>query len=117
MPILMTTSLKSPDYPNIPVVTEIAPVTKRPTVQAMAAILETHRSYIGPPGMDTKAVAAFRAGVNAAMKDPALQEEAKKNERPVAPMDGIRQQQVIGEIARASASLAPILKAAVKEIQ
>jgi hypothetical protein len=51
------------------------------------------------------------------MKDPGLQAEANKNERPVAPMDGTRQQQVIGEIARASASLAPILKAAVKEIQ
>jgi hypothetical protein len=32
-------------------------------------------------------------------------------------MDGTRQQQMIGEIARASASLAPILKAAVKAIQ
>jgi tripartite-type tricarboxylate transporter receptor subunit TctC len=117
MPILMVTSLKSPDYPNIPVAPAIAPPAKRGIVQAMSDILETHRSYIGPPDMDPKAVAAFRAAVTAMLKDPALQEETQKKERPVAPMDGAQQQKVIAQIARESANLAPILKAAVKEIQ
>lgn len=116
-PILMVTSAKSPDYPNIPVITEMAPAAKRATVRAMANILETHRSYIGPPGMDPQAVAAFRAGVTAALKDPALLEETKKTERPVAPMEGAKQQKVIAEITQASGSLSPILKAAVKGIQ
>jgi tripartite-type tricarboxylate transporter receptor subunit TctC len=116
-PVLMVTSQKSPEYPTIPVITEIASAPKRATVRAMAAILETHRSYIGPPGMDPQAVAAFRAAVTAALKDPALLEESKKGERPVAPMEGARQQKVIEEITRASAGLAPILKAAVKDIQ
>jgi tripartite-type tricarboxylate transporter receptor subunit TctC len=116
-PILMVTSQKSPDYPAIPLVTEIAPAPKRATVRAMAAILETHRSYIGPPGMDPQAVASFRAAVTAALKDPALLAESKKGERPVAPMEGARQQKVIEDITRASANLSPILKAAVKEIQ
>ena len=117
LPILMVNSLKSPDYPNIPVVTEIAPPAKRDTVRAMAAILETHRSYIGPPGMEPQAVAAFRAAVTAALKDPALLEESQKGERPVAPMDGAKQQQMIEQITKSSASLGPILKAAVKAIQ
>lgn len=117
LPILMVTSQKSPDYPSIPVVTEIAPAAKRQTVRAMATILETHRSYIGPPTMEPKAVAAFRAAVSAALQDPGLLEESKKGERPVAPMEGTKQQQLIVELAKASANLAPILKAAVKEIQ
>ncbi len=116
-PILMVTSRRSPDYAAIPVVTEIAPAAKRDTVRAMATILETHRSYIGPPGMDAQAVAAFRAVVNAAVKDPALLEESKKGERPVEPMDGAVQQKLIAEMAKASATLSPILKAAVKDIQ
>lgn len=116
-PILMVTSQKSPEYPTIPVITEIASAPKRATVRAMAAILETHRSYIGPPGMDSQAVAAFRAAVTAALKDPDLLAESKKGERPVAPMEGARQQKVIEEITLASAGLAPILKAAVKDIQ
>jgi len=117
LPILMVTTLRSPDYPNIPVVTEIAPPAKRETVRAMTAILETHRSYIGPPGMDPQAVSAFRAAVTAALKDPDLLAESKKGDRPVAPMDGAKQQQVIAEIAKASTHLAPILKAAVAAIQ
>ncbi|HXF66843.1 MAG TPA: tripartite tricarboxylate transporter substrate-binding protein [Burkholderiales bacterium] len=116
-PILMVTTLRSPDYPGIPLVTEIAPAAKRATVRAMAAILETHRSYIGPPGMEPQAVAAFRAAVAAALKDPGLLEESRKGERPLAPMDGETQQKVIAEIFKASASLAPILKAAVQAIQ
>jgi tripartite-type tricarboxylate transporter receptor subunit TctC len=116
-PVLMVTSLPSPEYPAIPVVTNIAPAAKKETIRAMAAILETHRSYIGPPGMDPQAVADFRAAVTAALKDPGLLEESKKGERPVAPMDGARQQKVIEQITRASAGLEPILKAAVKAIQ
>ena len=116
-PILMVNSLRSPEYPRIPVVTEIAPANKKATVRAMAAILETHRSYIGPPGMDPQAVVAFRAAVTAALKDPALLEETTKGDRPVDPMEGAKQQVLVEEITRASASLAPILKAAVKEIQ
>lgn len=117
LPILMVTSAKSPDYPAIPVITEIAPAAKRDTVRAIATILETHRSYIGPPGMDPQATAAFRAAVTAALSDPALLAESKKGERPVAPMPGAKQQQAIAQITKASASLSPILKKAVKDIQ
>lgn len=117
LPILMVTSQPSPDYPNIPIVTNIAPPAKRSVVQAMATILETHRSYIGPPNMEPQAIAAFRAAVNAAMKDPALLEESRKGERLLAPMDGTVQQKAMAELARSSAALSPILKAAVKEIQ
>ncbi|MEN9784202.1 MAG: hypothetical protein RJA24_1545 [Pseudomonadota bacterium] len=117
LPIMMVTSLPSPDYPNIPIVTSIAPPAKRSVVQAMATILETHRSYIGPPNMEPQAIAAFRAAVNAAMKDPALLAESSKGERLLAPMDGTVQQKAMTEMARSSAALSPILKAAVKDIQ
>lgn len=117
LPILMVTSERSPDYPNIPVVTEIAPAAKRDIVKAMATILETHRSYIGPPGMDPQAVAAFRAAVTASLTDSELLAETKKSERPVAPVDGAKQQQIIAQLAQSGAKLSPILKAAVKAIQ
>lgn len=116
-PVMMVTSQPSPDYPNIPIVTNIAPPAKRSVVQAMATILETHRSYIGPPNMEPAAVAAFRAAVNATMKDPALHAESTKGERLLSPMDGAVQQKAMAEMARTSAALSPILKAAVKDIQ
>jgi tripartite-type tricarboxylate transporter receptor subunit TctC len=116
-PVVMVTSQASPDYPNIPIVTSIAPPAKKSVVQAMATILETHRSYIGPPNMEPQAIAAFRAAVNAAMKDPALLAESTKGERLLSPMDGAVQQKAMAEMARTSAALSPILKAAVKDIQ
>ena len=116
-PILMVTSLPSPDYPSIPVVTAIVPAAKRATIQSMATILEMHRSFIGPPYMDPQAVAAFRAVVTAALKDPDLLAESKKGERPVAPLEGALQQKQVTELTKASASLESILKAAVKDIQ
>lgn len=116
-PILMVTSQQSPDYPQIPIAANIVPAKKRDTVQAMGTILETHRSYIGPPNMEPQAVAAFRAAVTAALSDPELIAESKKGERPVAPMDGATQQKRITELAKSSVSLSPILIAAVKAIQ
>ncbi len=65
------------------------------------------------PAMFAELGAAF----DAAIKDPALLEESTKGNRPVSYMEGAKQQQVIGEIYKASASLSPILKASVKEIQ
>lgn len=117
LPIMMVTSQASPDYPNIPIVTSIAPAAKRATVQAMATILETHRSYIGPPDMDPQALTAFRAAVTAALNDPDLIAESKKTERLVSPMEGSIQQKRVAELAKSSANLGPILKAAVKDIQ
>jgi len=116
-PVMMVTSQPSPDYPNIPIVTNVAPPAKRSVVQAMATILETHRSYIGPPNMEPAAVAAFRAAVNATMKDPALHAESTKGERLLSPMDGAVQQKAMADMARNSAALSPTLKAAVKDIQ
>jgi tripartite-type tricarboxylate transporter receptor subunit TctC len=117
LPILMVTSQPSPDYPNIPIVTSIAPAAKRATVQAMATILETHRSYIGPPDMDPQALTAFRAAVTAALNDPDLIAESKKTERLVSHMEGAIQQKRVAELAKSSVGLAPILQAAVKDIQ
>jgi tripartite-type tricarboxylate transporter receptor subunit TctC len=116
-PILIITSQRVPEHPDVPTLIEITPAAKQANVRAMVGILETGRSYIGPPGMDAKAVAAFRAAVAAAMADPALIDESTKSARPLSFMDGAKQQQTVEQIAKASAGLAPVLKAAVQEIR
>lgn len=116
-PIVIVTSERLPEFPDVPTAIELAPAAKKETLRAMANILETHRSYYAAPGTDPKAVAAFRAAVVAALTDPALIEETKKGNRPVSLMDGAKQQAAIDQIAKESKSLAPILKASVKAIQ
>jgi tripartite-type tricarboxylate transporter receptor subunit TctC len=116
-PILVVTSQRVPDYPDVPTVLELAPAGKKGVLEAMANILEMHRSFYVPPKTNPQAVAAFRAAVVAALSDPGLLEETKKGNRPVSLMEGAKQQAAIEQIARESASLAPILKAAVQSIQ
>ena len=116
-PILAIASQRVPEFPDVPTVIEAVAPQKQQLVRAIVHINEMHRSYIGPPAMNAGATAAFRAALNAAMNDPALVEESKKGNRPVSYMEGAKEQQVIEEITKASAGLAPILKAAVKDIQ
>ena len=116
-PILVVTSERIPEYPDLPTAIELAPAAKKSALKAVANILETHRSYYAPPKTDPKAVAAFRAGLAAAMKDPALLEESKKGDRPLSFMEGGKQQEAIEQVAKEGASLAAIFGAAVKEIQ
>lgn len=116
-PILVVTSQRLPEFPDVPTAIEVAPAPKKGALQAVASILETHRSYYAPPGTDPRAVAAFRAALAAALADPELLEETRKGNRPVSFLHGERQQKAIDEIARESAGLAPVLRAAVKAIQ
>jgi len=116
-PILVVTAARIPEYPDVPTAIEVASSAKKGSLRAISNILETHRSYYMPPKSDPQAVAAFRAVVAEALKDPALLAETKKGNRPVSFMHGDEQQAAIEEIARESTSLAPIFKAAVKSIQ
>jgi len=116
-PILVVTSQRIPDYPDVPTAIELASAGKKGMLEAMSNILETHRSYYAPPKTNPEAVAAFRAAVDAALNDPALLAESKKGNRPVSFMNGNQQQAAIEQIARESGGLAPVLKAAVKAIQ
>ena len=116
-PILVVASERHADYPNVPTAEEAAPADKKSLIRAIVDINETHRSYIGPPGTDPKAAAAFRAALKAVMSDPEFLEETKKGNRPVSYMDGAQQQKVVASISKEGKSLTPILKAAVKEIQ
>jgi len=116
-PVLVVTSERIPEYADVPTAIELAPAAMKGALQAVANILETHRSYFAPPKTDPKAVAAFRAGLAAAMKDPALLEETKKSNRPVSFMAGDKQQVTIEQVAKEGASLGKVFKAAVKEIQ
>lgn len=116
-PIVTIASQRHPDYPEVPTAEELAPADQKSLVRAIVNINETHRSYVAPPNTDPQATAAFRAALKAVMNDPVFLEETRKGNRPVSYMDGVQQQQIVAEITKAGAGLAPILKDAVKEIQ
>jgi tripartite-type tricarboxylate transporter receptor subunit TctC len=116
-PILTIGSTRSPDHPNVPTALEVIRGDKAAGMRAIVSTIELHRSVIGPPKMDPKATEALRAAVKAAMTDPDLVRESEKNKMPLSFLDGAEEQKLVAEIAKASATIAPVLKAAVKEIQ
>ncbi len=59
----------------------------------------------------------LRAGILAALKDPQLQENAKKANLPINPMDGATQQKVVAEIYEASGDITRIAKEATATIK
>jgi tripartite-type tricarboxylate transporter receptor subunit TctC len=116
-PILTIGSVRFPEYPDVPTVLEVVPSEKQAAVRAIVNMLEMHRGFFGPPKMDPQAVIALRAAIKSALNDPELQAEAKKNNLPLDPADGAAEQAQLEQIARASANIVPILKAALKSIR
>ena len=117
-PILSVGEERYKDQPDVPNALDLVkdPV-KRKTIQALINIQRVHRSLFGPPGMPPAAVNELRAGILAALKDPQLQENAKKANLPINPMDGATQQKVVAEIYEASGDITRILKAATATIK
>jgi tripartite-type tricarboxylate transporter receptor subunit TctC len=90
---------------------------KQKTIRALINIQRVHRSLFGPPGMPPAVADELRAGILAALNDPQLQENAKKANLPIGPMDGATQQKVVAEIYEASADITRIAKEATATIK
>lgn len=116
-PFLVVGSERIPEAPDVPTVFEVTPREKHASLRAIINTVDLHRCIIGPPNMDPKAVAALRTLVMAAMNDPELKAESLKSKMPLTPLDGAKVTAMVNEVAKASGSLSPILKAAVKTIQ
>jgi tripartite-type tricarboxylate transporter receptor subunit TctC len=117
-PIVSVGEQRYADQPNVPNVLELVKdPAKQKTIRALINIQRVHRSLFGPPNMPPAIVAELRAGILAALKDPQLQENAKKANLPIGPMDGAEQQKVVAEIYEASADITRIAKQATATIK
>ncbi len=105
------------DYPEIPTATEVALPESRDAVQAIANMLDMHRGFFGPPGLDAQATAELRSAISAAFEDPALIAESERQRLPLLPSDGATEQAKIDQITVASAVIVPILEAALERIR
>lgn len=104
-------------YPDVPTATEVALPESRDAVQAIANMLDMHRGFFGPPGLDPEATAELRAAISAAFADPELKSESERQRLPLIPSDGESEQAKIQQITEASAIIVPILEAALERIR
>ncbi len=116
-PVLTLGTERYAPYPDIPTVTEAALPESKDAVQAIANMLDMHRGFFGPPGLDPQATQELRTAISAAFEDPDLIAESQRQRLPLIPSDGATEQGKIQQINDASAVIVPILKAALERIR
>lgn len=116
-PILMVSSRRAEDHPEVPTAVEVTSGEDRKTVEAIVDMIDLHRSFFGPPGMSPEATAALREAVRKALEAPELKAKAAQTGLPIDFMSGQEEQQKVEAIARAGEKIVTILKEAIKAIQ
>lgn len=88
--VLVQTGMeKSPDFPNVPLVLDLARnATDRKVLEFLVARQYMGRPYVAPPGTPADRVAALRTAFDATMKDPKFQASAAKARLPLTPITG-----------------------------
>ncbi len=101
---------RHPDLADVPLLTEL--VTNkddRAAIELMLAPSSMARPFFAPPGVPPERIALLRKGFDAAMKDPALIEDAAKQRLELMPMTGAEMEAVF---ARLYALPQPVLERA-----
>lgn len=116
-PILIVGSERVESHPDVPTALEVIEGEGEDVVGAIVNMIDMHRSFFGPPGMDEEATRVLREGIWNALHDPELQAEAEEAGLVLVPMRGSEEQPLVSEIAEAGQSIVPILQDAVEAIQ
>jgi len=116
-PVLTLGAGRHPSYPDVPTATEVSLPESRDAVAAITNMLDMHRGFFGPPGLDAQATGELRAAIAAAFEDPELIAESERQRLPLLPSDGESEQAKIQQITEASAVIVPILEAALERIR
>lgn len=90
---------KERDLPDVPLIGDLVsdPTDKR-AIELMLAPTEMARPFLAPPEVPKARIDILRAAFDAAMKDRALLEEAKKQSVEITPMRGVQIEALVGRI-------------------
>jgi tripartite-type tricarboxylate transporter receptor subunit TctC len=116
-PILALANSRHGNFLDVPTATELVTAESREAVQALVNMLDMHRGFFGPPGLDAIATAELRQAISAAFLDADLVAEAQAQGLPLVPSDGESEQRKIGQITAASEIIVPILREALESIR
>lgn len=117
-PLLVVSSNRIAEAPDVPTAVElVTDPAKKDAIVAIAKILDMSRGFFGPPEMDAAATEEMRAAIEATLKDPELLAVTEKNKMPINYAPGSEQQETVASLTKTSASLTPILKAALQSIK
>jgi tripartite-type tricarboxylate transporter receptor subunit TctC len=85
--------VRHPDLPDVPLLTElVSNKDDRAALELMLAPSDMARPFFAPPGVPAERIEILRKAFDAALKDPALIEEAAKQRLDLMPMSGAEMQ-------------------------
>ena len=116
-PLLMFAPERVAEYPDVPTALEVTTGEGQNFMKVITNMLEVHRSFFGPPGMDPEVTREFRAAVAKALADPELIDKAAKANNPITFMEGERLQQKVDEIAATAEKIKGTLAKALADIK
>jgi len=112
-PLLQAGLEKSPEFPNVPLLRELARTPEQKVVfEFLSRAVSPGRPVATNGKVPAERVAALRRAFDLAIKDPMLHEDAKRQKLDISPWTGARLQQVVSDILDTpAADIARILRA------
>jgi tripartite-type tricarboxylate transporter receptor subunit TctC len=90
---------KHPDLPDVPLLIDLVKNPEdRAALELMLAPSNMARPFFAPPGVPPDRIAILRKAFDAAMKDPALLEEAAKQRLELSPMTGEEMEALLSKL-------------------
>lgn len=97
---------KEPDLPNVPLIGDlVSDRTDKRAIELMLAPSEMARPFLAPPDVPKLRIEVLRAAFDAAMSDPALLEEARKQGVEITPMTGAKIEALLAGVYSAPADV------------
>jgi tripartite-type tricarboxylate transporter receptor subunit TctC len=112
--LVMISSERSPEFANVPTLTELGRTAEDKQVLAIFASASTvGRSFMTTPNVPPKRLASLRAAFAAMLKDPAFVADFGKIHAEFAPMSGATLQKIIRETRNVSPAVLARVRAAI----
>lgn len=106
---------RDPEFADIPLATDFAKTDEeRQILKLVSADVPLGRPFLLPPGVPADRVAALRKAFDAMVKDPAYLADAAKANVDVAPLGGLKLQQIVDELVATPAAVVEKTKKAME---
>jgi tripartite-type tricarboxylate transporter receptor subunit TctC len=90
---------KAPDLPNVPLLVDLARTDEdREVLKLISSSTSMGHPVIAPPGVPDDRVKALRAAFDAAMRDPVVLADAKRQRRSISPVKGEELQKIVADV-------------------
>lgn len=117
VPLVVIADKRLSEYPKVPTWLESATSSQKSIVTPFNDMIGLERSFFAPPGFNSAATSAMRAGLDQTLHDADLVSRAKAQRLPIVFLSGSDEQKQVELIHNASSAIVPIVKQARAQVE